>query len=126
MFDRSGDRLRERVALGALLLIIGVATFIAVSSNGADALAYRGAAERLLATGSPYRPEQLAGPYDPAGGLRYLYPPLFALFLVPLLLLPPVGAIVIFAITSILASYAACYLVLRQGGLRREIGRAHV
>lgn len=121
MFDRSGDRLRERVAVAALLLITALAAFIAVSSNGADAVAYRSAAERLLATGSPYSAEQLAGPYDPAGGLRYLYPPTFALLLAPLLLLPTGVTIALFAVTSIVASYAACYLVLRHGGLRRGL-----
>lgn len=117
------DQRRLRLAIAGSLILVVVAAAIALVSNGYDAIAYRNAAERLLATGSPYQPFQLEGPFDPAspGRFSYLYPPPFALFLTPLLLLPPEAAKLLFAVGSVVASLAAFTLVFRHGGLRAAV-----
>ena len=51
---------------------------------GYDFRAYYEAALRLMATGSPYQPETLGGPFQPGPSGLYLYTPLPALMIVSL------------------------------------------
>jgi len=66
--------------------------FIALTRQiqwGYDFSAYWAAANRLLAGGSPYVAEQLAGPYGPQQQFLYLYPPSLAAAVTPLAAILP-------------------------------------
>jgi hypothetical protein len=55
---------------------------------GYDMRAYYEAAQRFVATGSPYQPETLSGPFRPGPGGLYLYSPVIAALFVPVTSLP--------------------------------------
>jgi hypothetical protein len=84
-----------RLVWGALILFeLGFIAFVFVASipNEKFAIDYTWhmqAAQRLLDTGSPYQPFQLAGPYT-IWQVPILYPPVAFLLFVPFLWLPPV------------------------------------
>lgn len=64
------------VALIGLVWVLVALPILAETVNwGEDFTAYRNAAERLVAEGSPYGEATLAGSFEPQGGLLYLYPP---------------------------------------------------
>src|SRR6266568_648091 len=104
------------VALGLALAGAAVLAAAAVINLGSpgwgyDFRAYYDAALRLVASGSPYQPETLAGPFRPGPSGLYLYSPLPALALVPLTALAPVGATVFWEALRIAVLALTCALL---------------
>ena len=70
---------------GVLVLILAITNWVGRSPGWAyDFHAYYDAALRLVATGTPYQTETLAGPFRPGPFGLYLYSPLLALLFAPL------------------------------------------
>ena len=85
----------RRIAMVAtVLLLLAVAvSWIALSRQvvaewGNDLDFYVGVAKRWQETGSLYRVEQLAGPYEAMTGVSMLYPPIALYLFAPFLVLP--------------------------------------
>lgn len=75
------------VAASAGLLLLGWLANQAAVPIGLDLIGYRRGFERFLATGSPYEPFQLAGPFTPEH-LDFIHPPSFLPLIGPFTLLP--------------------------------------
>lgn len=100
--------------LAAAGLVVLVLTLVALPGSrgwGYDFEAYFGAALRLLASGSPYQPETLGGPFRPGPGGLYLYSPLPALLIVPLTWLGLGAATMVWAIAHVAALLGASLLL---------------
>ncbi|MBF6605803.1 MAG: hypothetical protein IVW53_09515 [Chloroflexi bacterium] len=89
-------RIVQRVVIGgsiALVLIQAVLFATGWFANhdtiplGLDWLGYRAGFDRLLATGSPYAPFELAGPFTPEH-LDFIHPPNFLVLVAPFAVLP--------------------------------------
>jgi hypothetical protein len=73
--------------LGLLGLVLALPVLTGTANWGEDFVAYRDAAERLLATGSPYVPVSLEAAFEPMGQFLYLYPPPASIAVTPLVAL---------------------------------------
>jgi hypothetical protein len=102
------------------LLVLGLAmwTWIDRSPSWAyDFRAYWEAALRLLATGSPYTAETLAGPFRLAPPFRlgpdelYMYSPVLALLFVPLTSMGEAGAVIVWLALRIVTLAMTCALM---------------
>ena len=93
-FDR-GRFLRRVVVLGSLVVVGSQVALFAVGwivnhdaiPLGLDWLGYRAGFERLLATGTPYAPFELAGPFIPEH-LDFIHPPNALVLIAPFAILP--------------------------------------
>lgn len=77
------------IAIAEALLVLAVWEVVVGGINffGIDYGLYMRDAQRFLATGTPYSPLQLAGPYE-LGGEIFLYPPIALALFVPFTFLP--------------------------------------
>ena len=118
--DRAPSAARDRwsgpLLTGLLLagvLLAGAATIVAYGGPawGYDFAAYHDAAQRLAATGSPYQPETLEGPFRPGPGGLYLYSPVLAVVLLPLTGLDHAGATLLWLLARLAVLVLACALM---------------
>lgn len=88
--------LARRVVVGGSVAVVVVAVVLFVAGYvarpgdipiGLDWIGYRQGWERLLATGTPYAPFELAGPFAPEH-LDFIHPPSFLPFVAPFTTLP--------------------------------------
>ena len=117
-----------RSVLGVFLIAVGTVLWAmligAIAADpdeiwGHDFHAFYLAAERLLASESPYTAAQLDGPIDAICGLCYLYPPPFAQALAPLTALTLEGAKVVWLVLQAAFMLAAVWIATGIGGARR-------
>jgi alpha-1,2-mannosyltransferase len=94
-----------------------------LSNWGIDFGDYWLSGSRVLHGQSPYAPEMLSGPFGAMGQDRFRYPPLFALLISPLALLPLDTAKFVWAVISIAGLLGGCWLAGSAGGARRGIER---
>lgn len=99
-------------ALGIVFLAVTMVVWAGHSPGwGYDFRAYFDAAARLLATGTPYQAETLAGPFRPGPAGLYLYSPVPALLLVPMTSLGFDGATVTWLLMRIALLVLTCALL---------------
>jgi hypothetical protein len=98
-------------ATGLAILVLSAIGYRSQADYGYDFLAYLDAAERVLATGSPYQPETIDGPFQPGPGGLYLYPPPLAASLIPLTPLDRMFAIDVWLVGRLVALVVACALM---------------
>ncbi len=98
------------LALVGLLVLGGaISTWLGRSPGWAyDFHAYYDAALRFLATGTPYQPEIVSGPFRPGPFGLYLYSPVLALLFVPLTWLGEHGAILVWLALRVAGLLAIC------------------
>jgi alpha-1,2-mannosyltransferase len=99
---------------GAVIVLIGWSAIVGAQQTagwGYDFRAYLEAAQRLIATGSPYQTETVSGPFRPGPGGLYLYSPALALVLVPLTWLNPTTATIAWLMVRLGILVAACLLM---------------
>jgi len=97
---------------GLLALGLTMALWMNRSLGSAyDFHAYYAAALRLLATGTPYQAETLAGPFRPGPFGLYLYSPLLALIFLPLTALGTQSAVIIWLLVRIGFMALTCALM---------------
>ncbi|MDL2335124.1 MAG: glycosyltransferase 87 family protein, partial [Chloroflexota bacterium] len=98
------------MALVGLLVLGGaISTWIDRSPGWAyDFHAYYDAAVRFLATGTPYQPDTLSGPFRPGPYGLYLYSPVLAALFVPLTWLGEQGANLVWLALRLAAVVAIC------------------
>ena len=99
---------------GVVVALIGLTTIMAAQHSagwGYDFRAYYGAALRLLATGTPYQDQTLAGPFQPGPADLYLYTPVPALLIVPLTWLGPDSATLAWLFIRLGLLLGACALM---------------
>ena len=93
--------------LGLAFLALAAVSFAGSAGQAFDLDAYLAAAERVAAGGTPYQPETLNGPYQPGPAGLYLYPPPFAVLMVPAAALPAGLAVSIWVVLHIAALIVA-------------------
>jgi hypothetical protein len=99
-------------AIGALVLVGAISTWIGRSPGWAyDFQAYYGAAQRFLATGTPYQVETLSGPFRPGPLGLYLYSPVLAAVFVPLTWLGQQSAILVWLAARVGVLVLICALM---------------
>ena len=96
---------------GALVLGLALLTLVGSRGFAFDFAAYHAAAARIASGASPYLPETVGGPFSPGPFGLYLYPPPFAVLLVPLLALPFQTAAVLFLAARVALLAAACAIL---------------
>jgi len=103
---------------GLIVLGLAIWTWFGRSPSWAyDFHAYWEAALRLIATGSPYPPETLAGPFRLAPPFRlgpdelYMYPPVLALLFVPLTAMGEAGAVIAWLAIRVVVLGVTCALM---------------
>lgn len=97
---------------GLLVLGLSISIWIGRSPGGAyDFSAYYEAAQRLLATGSPYQAETLGGPFRPGPFGLYLYSPILALLFAPLTALGEQGAVLVWLCLRVGVLVLTCALM---------------
>lgn len=97
---------------GAIIVMLAMSTWVGRSPGWAyDFHAYYDAALRFMATGTPYQPETLAGPFRPGPFGLYLYSPVPALVFVPLTSLGEQVAILVWLALRVVLLVAACMLM---------------
>jgi hypothetical protein len=120
------DRTAKWVLFGAIIaaflglawLLVGFLTLPASAAWGFDFQAYHAAAGRLLEGSGLYVPESLSGPFQPIAAGLYLYPPPFAISVLPLAAFPLDAATSIWYAAHVLALAAACALLPVRGAIR--------
>lgn len=97
---------------GIIVLLSAISTWIGRSPGWAyDFHAYYDAALRLIATGTPYQAETLAGPFRPGPFGLYLYSPILAALFVPLTWLGESAAVLVWLALHVAALAALCALM---------------
>jgi len=109
---------RREIGLGVLLggagMILLLAAGVAMSGGagtGYDLAAYLAAAARVLAGGTPYQPETLAGPFRPGPAELYLYAPPLAVLMTLLARLPVETATLAWLFLRVTALTLACAIL---------------
>ena len=97
--------------LGLAWLILGLATLPDSKAWGFDFAAYHGAASRLADGLGLYAARSLSGPFEPTSAGLYLYPPPFAVGMLPLAAVPLESATAAWYVFHVLALAAACALL---------------
>ena len=122
LVDRAHGRDRSDRMLGPLgaglalvgLLMIAASCYIWSRSSpgwGYDFAAYFDAAQRMLATGSPYQVHTLGGPFQPGPYGLYLYAPPLALLFVPLVAMGASTGLLVWLALRIALLVATCALL---------------
>jgi hypothetical protein len=93
-------------------------TLPASAAWGFDFQAYHAAGGRLLDASGLYVPGSLSGPFQPVAAGLYLYPPPFAISVLPLAILPLDAATDIWYALHVLALAAACALLPVRTAIR--------
>jgi len=97
--------------LGLAWLAVSLAILPDSKAWGFDFAAYHGAASRLADGMGLYTPRSLSGPFAPISAGLYLYPPPFAVGVLPLAALPLADATTTWYVLHVLALAAACALL---------------
>jgi hypothetical protein len=121
--SRRWGRWSDPLVVGLLLvgiLFAGWATAMAYGGPawGYDLAAYLGAAHRIGIEGTPYQPETLGGPFRPGPGGLYLYSPVLAAFLRPLVGLSSPDATLLWLLLRVAALVLLCGLMPVSGRIR--------
>jgi hypothetical protein len=102
------------IVAAVVFVLIAWTTILAAQHSagwGYDFRAYYEAAVRLAATGSPYQPETLGGPFQPGPSGLYLYTPVPALTAVPLTWLDTNTATLVWLFIRLGLLLASCALL---------------